>query len=134
MTPQSVGVPDSQLVLGKHSGRHALGLRCAALGFQLDRRELDDVYRRFIVLADEIKKVDDHHLLQLVDAHKRDLRIPPAPLQPMTMAAVAVSGNGNSVRISTIKPFSAPHSEKKTPELPLHPMPEHHEEDYLWGV
>jgi 2-isopropylmalate synthase len=134
MTPQSVGVPDSQLVLGKHSGRHALGLRCAALGFQLDRRELDGVYRRFIVLADEIKKVEEHHLLQLVEAETRNLRIPPAHVQPMTMAAVAVSGNGNSLRISTITPFAAPHVEKKTSELPLHPMAEHHEEDYLWGV
>ena len=52
MTPKSVGVPDSKLVLGKHSGRHALGLRCEQLGYQFDRRELDEVYRRFVVLAD----------------------------------------------------------------------------------
>src|SRR5579884_3782113 len=48
MTPRSVGVPDSRLVLGKHSGRHALGLRCAELGYEFDRRELDDIYRRFV--------------------------------------------------------------------------------------
>src|SRR5690242_4220605 len=39
MTPQSVGVPDSTLILGKHSGRHALGLRCQQLGFTFDRWE-----------------------------------------------------------------------------------------------
>ncbi len=66
MTPHSVGVPDSTLVLGKHSGRHALGLRCEQLGFQFDRRELDDVYRRFVVLADKIKHVEEHHLLELI--------------------------------------------------------------------
>jgi 2-isopropylmalate synthase len=66
MTPQSVGVPDSKLVLGKHSGRHALGLRCAQLGFQFDRRELDEIYRRFVVLADKIKHVEEHHLLELI--------------------------------------------------------------------
>src|SRR6202022_3693354 len=66
MTPQSVGVPDSRLVLGKHSGRHALGLRCEQLGFQFDRRELDEIYRRFMVLADRIKKVQDSHLLELI--------------------------------------------------------------------
>src|SRR5271168_5182100 len=55
MTPNSVGVPDSTLVLGKHSGRHALGLRCEQLGYRFDRRELDDVYRRFVELADRIK-------------------------------------------------------------------------------
>jgi 2-isopropylmalate synthase len=66
MTPQSVGVPDFKLVLGKHSGRHALGLRCEQLGFQFDRRELDEIYRRFVVLADKIKHVEEHHLLELV--------------------------------------------------------------------
>src|SRR5258707_5423635 len=66
MTPGSVGVPDSRLVLGKHSGRHALSLRCEQLGYHFERRELDDVYRRFVVLADQIKHVEDHHLLQLI--------------------------------------------------------------------
>src|SRR5271155_2995669 len=71
MTPQSVGVPDSRLVLGKHSGRHALGIRCEQLGYQFDRRALDDIYRRFVRLADKIKKVEDHHLLELIrDTHK----------------------------------------------------------------
>ena len=66
MTPQSVGVPDSKLVLGKHSGRHALGIRCKQLGYQFDRSGLDDIYRRFVVLADKIKHVEDHHLLELI--------------------------------------------------------------------
>jgi len=66
MTPHSVGVPDSKLVLGKHSGRHALGLRCEQLGFQFNRRELDEIYRRFVVLADQIKHVEEHHLLELI--------------------------------------------------------------------
>ncbi len=66
MTPQSVGVPDSRLVLGKHSGRHALALRCEQLGHQFERRELDEVYRRFVIVADRIKKVQDSHLLELI--------------------------------------------------------------------
>jgi hypothetical protein len=74
MTPQSVGVPDSRLVLGKHSGRHALALRCEQLGHQFERRELDEVYRRFVVLADRIKKVQDSHLLELIqDVQKGDV-------------------------------------------------------------
>ena len=68
MTPQSVGVPDSTMVLGKHSGRHALGLRCEQLGFQFDRQQLDKIYRAFIVLADQIKHVEDHHLLELINS------------------------------------------------------------------
>jgi 2-isopropylmalate synthase len=78
MTPKSVGVPDSKLVLGKHSGRHALGLRCEQLGYQFDRRELDEVYRRFVVLADQIKHVADHHLLDLI----RETRLAPGRLRP----------------------------------------------------
>ena len=67
MTPQSVGVPDSKLVLGKHSGRHALGLRCEQLGYEFTRRELDRVYKRFTALADEIKVVEDHHLMRIIN-------------------------------------------------------------------
>lgn len=67
MTPQSVGVPESKLVLGKHSGRHALGLRCEQLGYEFTRRELDRVYKRFTALADEIKIVEDHHLMRIIN-------------------------------------------------------------------
>lgn len=132
MTPRSVGVPDSRLVLGKHSGRHALGLRIAELGYELDRRELDEIYRAFVVLADKIKNVEDHHLLQLVrESQRTKVRIPPAHAEevPLSMAAVAVVGN--SARPAA-KGFPI---ERKAAELPLHPMAEHHyEEDYLWGV
>ena len=65
ITPKSVGVPDSTLVLCKHSGRHALGQRYEQLGYTFDRRQLDDIYRRFIVLADKIKRVEDNHLARI---------------------------------------------------------------------
>jgi 2-isopropylmalate synthase len=68
MTPHSVGVPDSTLVLGKHSGRHALGLRYEQLGYEFTRRELDRIYKRFTALADEIKVVEDHHLLRIIES------------------------------------------------------------------
>lgn len=66
MTPHSVGVPESKLVLGKHSGRHALGLRCGQLGYKFERRDLDRIYKRFVALADEIKTVEDQHLLAII--------------------------------------------------------------------
>jgi 2-isopropylmalate synthase len=66
MTPKSVGVPENKLVLGKHSGRHALGLRCAELGYKFERRELDLIYKRFVSLADQIKIVEDRHLLAII--------------------------------------------------------------------
>jgi 2-isopropylmalate synthase len=72
MTPQSVGVPESTLVLGKHSGRHALGLRCEQLGYQFSRRELDRIYKRFTALADDIKVVEDHHLARIISDEAAD--------------------------------------------------------------
>ena len=46
MTPESVGVPSNSLVLGKHSGRHALGLRYEELGYSLDHRETRGALRQ----------------------------------------------------------------------------------------
>ena len=66
MTPRSVGVPDSRLVLGKHSGRHALGLKCEELGYRFERRELDRIYRRFVALADETKVVEDVQIAGII--------------------------------------------------------------------
>src|SRR5207302_2713942 len=66
MTPESVGVPTNELVLGKHSGRHALALRYKELGYSLDPNELDGVYRRFTDLADRKKRIYDQDLLSLI--------------------------------------------------------------------
>ncbi len=66
MDPRSVGVPESRLVLGKHSGRHALNKRCADLGFPLTREQLDDVYRRFTTLADRKKGVRNDEIAAIV--------------------------------------------------------------------
>jgi 2-isopropylmalate synthase len=134
MTPQSVGVPDSKLVLGKHSGRHALGLRCEQLGYHFDRRELDEVYRRFVVLADQIKHVADHHILDLIRETESAGRTAASPEK--TQAAVAAA-----VPASSHVPFEKPFPASVPPDfsaasLPLGPGMEHHPEqdDYLWGV
>jgi 2-isopropylmalate synthase len=66
MTPQSVGVPTNRLVLGKHSGRHALRHRYHELGIVLDNHDLNDVYVSFTKLADVKKQVDDGDLLALL--------------------------------------------------------------------
>jgi 2-isopropylmalate synthase len=66
MTPKSVGVPDSKLVLGKHSGRSALSHHCEQLGYSFSRRDLDNIYRRFVELADQVKVVEDSQLLRII--------------------------------------------------------------------
>jgi 2-isopropylmalate synthase len=66
MTPSSVGVPESRIVLGKHSGRHALESRFKALGHVLSRERLDSAYFAFLQIADRKKTVEDHDLLALL--------------------------------------------------------------------
>ena len=62
MHPESVGVPESRLVLGKHSGRHALRDRCEHLGYNLTKEQLESVYQRFISAADRKKGVLDEEI------------------------------------------------------------------------
>jgi 2-isopropylmalate synthase len=66
MTPESVGVPNNSLVLGKHSGRHALSLRYRELGFTVSSSELEAAYRRFTDLADKKKRIYDQDLISLL--------------------------------------------------------------------
>jgi 2-isopropylmalate synthase len=66
MEPRSVGVPESKLVLGKHSGRHALAKRCEDLGFALTRDQLDVAYQRFTALADRKKGIRNDEISTLV--------------------------------------------------------------------
>jgi 2-isopropylmalate synthase len=118
MTPQSVGVPGTSFVLGKHSGRHALGQRCEQLGFRLDCRELDLVYRQFLALADNNKTVEDSSIREIIGEIRRgdspaDLT-GPAPLGIPSKACesgfAAAATGGVSTHVSE------------------------QQEDYLWGV
>jgi 2-isopropylmalate synthase len=68
MDPASVGVPESRIVLGKHSGRHALKKRAEDLGYQLSRDQLEDVYQRFTHLADNKKGLRNEEIVALVES------------------------------------------------------------------
>ena len=141
MTPQSVGVPDSKLVLGKHSGRHALGIRCEQLGYQFDRRALDDIYRRFVRLADKIKHVEDHHLLELIrDTHKPSGSATPLieKIVPQQAAVVNAPTATPEPAAEPAKPFPVgPQTNAFGVPMPGHGESNHEQtqqEDYLWGV
>jgi 2-isopropylmalate synthase len=66
MTPASVGVPANSIVLGKHSGRHALSRRYAELGYHVTPAELEMAYRSFTDLADRKKRIYDQDLISLL--------------------------------------------------------------------
>ena len=92
------------------SGRHALGLRCEQLGFRFSVRELDELYRDFILLEDNLKTVEDRHLLKLIETR-----------HPPHMATVAAQSN------VVYGPMERPR--------PFPPASEHEQQDdYLWGV
>ncbi|MEQ8194228.1 MAG: 2-isopropylmalate synthase [Rhodospirillales bacterium] len=66
MTPESVGLSKSKLVLGKHSGRHAFKQKLAELGYTLGDNALEDAFKRFKDLADKKKDVFDEDLIALI--------------------------------------------------------------------
>jgi len=135
ITPQSVGVPDSTLVLGKHSGRHALNQRCEKLGYTFDRRELDEVYRRFVLLADRIKTVEDHHLQDLIRETRAAKPAASEGVEEAKTSAAAAAAGQNSSR----GPLDLNVALQTPPDaaiLSRNRSGEHHvdQEDYLWGV
>jgi 2-isopropylmalate synthase len=66
MTPESIGLTQNKLVLGKHSGRHAFGQRLKELGYDLNREDLDKAFVRFKALADRKKDIYDEDLDAIV--------------------------------------------------------------------
>jgi 2-isopropylmalate synthase len=66
MTPDQVGAPGSRMVLGKHSGRHALSNRYEELGYPLDEDSLDRAYRLFSILADQKQEILDEDLVAIL--------------------------------------------------------------------
>ncbi|MGH9314688.1 MAG: 2-isopropylmalate synthase [Vicinamibacterales bacterium] len=92
MRPEEVGVPCATLVLGKHSGRHAVQKRCEELGCALSRFEIDRVYRRLMALADAQKHVTDADLRRIV----QDARAEALAAQS-GVEALAAHGYGHGV-------------------------------------
>ncbi len=68
MDPASVGVPESRIVLGKHSGRHALKKRAEDLGYRLSSEQLEQVYQHFTHLADNKKGLRNEEIIALVES------------------------------------------------------------------
>jgi 2-isopropylmalate synthase len=92
MRPEEVGVPKATLVLGKHSGRHAVQKRCEELGAALSRFEIDRVYRHLMALADAQKRITDADLRRIV----QDVRAEALAAQSGVEALVA-HGYGHGV-------------------------------------
>jgi 2-isopropylmalate synthase len=107
MRAEDVGAPWKPIVLGKHSGRHAVQRRCAELGLELTPVEIGDAYRALMAIADDRKAITDEDLVVVVAGLRQHGRTRPSPLagQP-------------------VDPF-------ETPGSSIHPL---HESGYGHGV
>ncbi len=79
ISPKDVGVPSSELVLGKHSGRHALEKRLMELGYKFNKRVLNNIFVKFKILADKKKYIFDEDIIALVNEelgkHKQSIEL-----------------------------------------------------------
>lgn len=73
--PHDVGISESELVLGKHSGRHALSKRLKDLGFKLKKDRINVIFQRFKELADKKKEIFDDDLIALTEEEIREKKI-----------------------------------------------------------
>jgi 2-isopropylmalate synthase len=106
MKPESIGLSANKLVLGKHSGRHALHSHLKDIGYDLSREELDLVFEKFKELADKKKQIVDEDLevivtegiLRTTDVFKLEYLHVTAGTTVLPMASVKLSINGRSVQ------------------------------------
>ncbi|MHB1048710.1 MAG: 2-isopropylmalate synthase [Bacteroidota bacterium] len=96
MTPQSVGIKHSTLVLGKHSGRHALKQRYEELGYVLTDNELQKAYAVFTKVADEKKQIFDDDLVAILQDELSNLE------ETYTLEALQVTSGLNLVPTATV--------------------------------
>jgi 2-isopropylmalate synthase len=97
MRPEDIGLGESRLVLGKHSGRHAFTKRLAALGFRLSKSELERAFERFKALADKKKEVFDQDLTAIVEEEL------PAAQETYKLVYVHTASGSDTVPTATIR-------------------------------
>ncbi len=100
MCAEDVGAPWNPLVLGKHSGRHAVQKRCSDLGVEVEGEELIEIYRALMAIADDRKILTDNDVRAVV-ASCRAEQLPPDAIDPFdtptTIASTHESGYGHGV-------------------------------------
>jgi len=95
--PSLIGVPESVLVLGKHSGRHALANRLLRLGYRLKDTELQKIFIRFKELADKKKEVNDQDLVALMEEVLMPLT------ETYTLDYLSTTSGTNTVPMATVR-------------------------------
>jgi len=113
--PESVGIPRSTLVLGKHSGRHALERRYKDLGYDLGEEKLAALYREFTILADRKREILDEDLLALLHDSFHD-----APEEyHLAQLRVVCGGVPAAADVTMTGPWSGPRSASADGDGPI---------------
>ena len=89
MRAEDVGAPWNPLVLGKHSGRHAVQKRCTDLGMDVDGSELGEVYRALMTIADDRKILTDNDIAAVVSSVRTTHPAAPEPVDPFDTPSAA---------------------------------------------
>ncbi len=96
MTPESIGIKAGQMVLGKHSGRHAFESKLLELGFELSHEELDICFKKFKDLCDKKKDISDKDIEALAS------NIQPAEIDGYILESFSVHSGKNSTATAVI--------------------------------
>ncbi len=116
MTPESVGLEKTNLVLGKHSGRHAFKEHLIGMGFDLGDNALEDAFMRFKELADKKKEIFDADLLAIIGANvgeKDDVQLKKLLIncgtegEQVAELSLSVKGERKSARVEGNGPVDA---------------------------
>jgi len=99
MKPEDVGLTTDGIVLGKHSGRHALAVRARELGYPLEGEKMDEAFRAFKALADEIGIIDTARLLALLSSVESGHNARPWTLSRVEIRAPAHSNSWPVARV-----------------------------------
>jgi 2-isopropylmalate synthase len=67
MTPETIGLTGSRMVLGRHTGRHGFAERCKQLGYKLSKDEVEQAYQRFLEVADKKKEIFDADIAAIIN-------------------------------------------------------------------
>jgi len=108
MDPEAMGIPRSMIILGKHSGRHAIKHRVAEFGIKLGDSEMEDLYNRFKEKADEQKIITDDVLMQLVGESTDSI------VQPYSLVDLQVLAGSNRTRIASVTIYSSEEEAERT--------------------
>lgn len=137
MTPESIGLPTNKMVLGKHSGRHAVESRLVELGYSLSKEELDKFFDKFKTLSDKKKNITDydleaiigHNINEIVSGYKLERFIVYSGNHVTSNAVIKLNDGKNSIEKVAIGdgPIDAAY---KAVDKIIKNAPEHSLEDY----